>query len=283
RLAAITFEHIGEVYKARDKMTDTIVAIKKIKVGYRTEAKDGIKRIAVREIKLLQELHHPNIIGLLDAFGHKSNISLVFDFMETDLDVIIKDTSLVLTPANIKACILVTLQGLEYIHQHWVLHRDLKPNNLLSDGNGVLKSADFGLAKSFGSPSRVYTHQVVTRWYHSPELLFGARTYGVGVDMWVPFLAGDSGLNQLTMIFVALGAPTEETWPGLSSLPYFVSFKIFPGTLLEHIFSAAGGVILELLRVSFRVAPITIPHSVIFLLHPDAQFEFQQVVLTRST
>ncbi|KAJ8781955.1 hypothetical protein J1605_010703 [Eschrichtius robustus] len=138
------------VYKARDKNTNQIVAIKK----------------------------------LLDAFGHKSNISLVFDFMETDLEVIIKDNSLVLTPSHIKAYMLMTLQGLEYLHQHWILHRDLKPNNLLLDENGVLKLADFGLAKSFGSPNRAYTHQVVTRWYRAPELLFGARMYGVGVDMW---------------------------------------------------------------------------------------------------
>uniref|UniRef100_A0A3B3YZN5 Cyclin-dependent kinase 7 n=1 Tax=Poecilia mexicana TaxID=48701 RepID=A0A3B3YZN5_9TELE len=220
------------VYKARDKVTDTIVAIKKIKVGHRTEAKDGINRTALREIKLLQELHHPNIIGLLDAFGHKSNISLVFDFMETDLE-------------------------------------DLKPNNLLLDGNGVLKLADFGLAKAFGSPNRVYTHQVVTRWYRSPELLFGARMYGVGVDMWavgcilaelllrIPFLAGDSDLDQLTKIFEALGTPTEETWPGMTSLPDYVSFKIFPGTPLEHIFSAAGDDLLELLQGLFTFNPST--------------------------
>ncbi|XP_010723801.1 cyclin-dependent kinase 7 isoform X2 [Meleagris gallopavo] len=114
------------VYKAKDKTTGHIVAIKKIKLGHRSEAKDGINRTALREIKLLQELSHLNVIGLLDAFGHKSNISLVFDFMETDLE-------------------------------------DLKPNNLLLDENGVLKLADFGLAKSFGSPNRIYTHQVVTR------------------------------------------------------------------------------------------------------------------------
>uniref|UniRef100_A0A3B3XR80 Cyclin-dependent kinase 7 n=1 Tax=Poecilia mexicana TaxID=48701 RepID=A0A3B3XR80_9TELE len=234
------------VYKARDKVTDTIVAIKKIKVGHRTEAKDGINRTALREIKLLQELHHPNIIG-----------------------VIIKDTSLVLTPAHIKAYILMTLQGLEFMHQHWVLHRDLKPNNLLLDGNGVLKLADFGLAKAFGSPNRVYTHQVVTRWYRSPELLFGARMYGVGVDMWavgcilaelllrIPFLAGDSDLDQLTKIFEALGTPTEETWPGMTSLPDYVSFKIFPGTPLEHIFSAAGDDLLELLQGLFTFNPST--------------------------
>ncbi|XP_067084317.1 cyclin-dependent kinase 7 isoform X2 [Osmerus mordax] len=245
------------VYKARDKTTNTIVAIKKIKVGHRTEAKDGINRTALREIKLLQELSHSNIIGLLDAFGHKSNISLVFDYMETDLEVIIKDTSLVLTPANIKAYILMTLQGLEYMHHHWVLHRDLKPNNLLLDENGVLKLADFGLAKAFGSPNRVYTHQVVTRWYRSPELLFGARMYGVGVDMWavgcilaelllrLPFLAGDSDLDQLTKIFEALGTPTEDSWP------------LFPGTPLEHIFSAAGDDLLELLQGLFTFNPST--------------------------
>ncbi|XP_026896311.2 cyclin-dependent kinase 7 isoform X9 [Acinonyx jubatus] len=226
------------VYKARDKNTNQIVAIKKclfffplyqIKLGHRSEAKDGINRTALREIKLLQELSHPNIIGLLDAFGHKSNISLVFDFMETDLEVIIKDNSLVLTPSHIKAYMLMTLQGLEYLHQHWILHRDLKPNNLLLDENGVLKLADFGLAKSFGSPNRAYTHQVVTRWYRAPELLFGARMYGVGVDMWavgcilaelllrVPFLPGDSDLDQLTRIFETLGTPTEEQWPALKT------------------------------------------------------------------
>uniref|UniRef100_A0A8C5BQS5 Cyclin-dependent kinase 7 n=1 Tax=Gadus morhua TaxID=8049 RepID=A0A8C5BQS5_GADMO len=220
------------VYKARDKTNDTIVAIKKIKVGHRTEAKDGINRTALREIKLLQELHHPNIIGLLDAFGHKSNISLVFDFMETDLE-------------------------------------DLKPNNLLLDGSGVLKLADFGLAKAFGSPNRAYTHQVVTRWYRAPELLFGAKMYGVGVDMWamgcilaelllrLPFLAGDSDLDQLTKIFEALGTPTEETWPGVKSLPDYVAFKLFPGTPLEHIFSAAGDDLLELLLGLFTFNPST--------------------------
>ena len=128
-------EFLGEgqfatVYKAKDvRNNGKIVAVKKIKLGSKAEAKDGINRTALREIKLLQELAHPNLIGLLDVFGHKSNVSLVFDFMDTDLEVIIKD-SVVLTPANIKAYTLMTLQGLEYLHMNWILHRDLKPNNL---------------------------------------------------------------------------------------------------------------------------------------------------------
>ncbi|XP_023481356.1 cyclin-dependent kinase 7 isoform X2 [Equus przewalskii] len=189
--------------------------------------------------------------------------------METDLEVIIKDNSLVLTPSHIKAYMLMTLQGLEYLHQHWILHRDLKPNNLLLDENGVLKLADFGLAKSFGSPNRAYTHQVVTRWYRAPELLFGARMYGVGVDMWavgcilaelllrVPFLPGDSDLDQLTRIFETLGTPTEEQWPDMCSLPDFVTFKSFPRIPLQHIFIAAGDDLLDLIQGLFLFNPCT--------------------------
>lgn len=177
------------VYKARDTLTNQIVAVKKIKIGSREEARDGINRTALREIKLLHELQHDNVIGLLDVFGYKSNVSLVFDFMDTDLEVIIKDIKgiPVLTLANIKAYMIMTLRGLEYLHLNWILHRDLKPNNLLVNSNGVLKIGDFGLARFFGSPNRNYTHQVVTRWYRSPELLFGARQYGTGVDIWVNF------------------------------------------------------------------------------------------------
>nr|MBE5724679.1 Cyclin-dependent kinase 7 [Cucujiformia] len=160
------------------------VAVKKIKIGSKQEVQDGVNRTALREIKLLQELDHGNLMCLLDVFGHLSNISLVFDFMDTDLEVIIKDTSLILTTAHIKSYIIQTLQGLEYLHMNWMLHRDLKPNNLLVNAAGVLKIGDFGLAKLFGSPSRLLTHQVVTRWYRAPELLFGAKQYGTGVDMW---------------------------------------------------------------------------------------------------
>lgn len=267
-------EFLGEgqfatVYKARDTVdNDKIVAVKKIKLGSRAEAKDGINRTALREIKLLQELEHPNIIGLLDVFGHRSNVSLVFDYMDTDLEVIVKDTSIVLTPANIKAYLLMTLLGLEYLHANWILHRDLKPNNLLVNEQGVLKIADFGLAKFYGSPNRVYTHQVVTRWYRSPELLFGARIYSTGIDIWaigcilaelllrVPFFPGESDLDQLSRIFQALGTPTEEKWQGFTQLPDYVQFKPFPKTPLKLIFTAAAEDLLSLLEKLFALNPL---------------------------
>lgn len=266
-------EFLGEgqfatVYKAKDTQTDEIVAVKKIKLGSREEAKDGINRTALREIKLLQELHHQNIIGLLDVFGHRSQVSLVFEFMETDLEIVIRDLNIIITPAHIKSYILMTLEGLEYLHMNWILHRDLKPNNLLLDKDGILKIADFGLAKQFGSPSRIYTHQVVTRWYRAPELLFGARKYGTGVDIWAvgcilaelllrtPLLPGESDLDQLDKITRAFGTPTEEIWPGMKKLPDFVLFKEQIGTPLEHIFTAASDDLLELLAKMFHWCPV---------------------------
>lgn len=96
-----------------------------IKLGCRSEAKDGINRTALREIKLLQELSHENICGLLNVFGHKGNISIVFPFMTTDLEVVIKETSIILSAADIKSFTLMTLKGLEYLHHNWILHRVL--------------------------------------------------------------------------------------------------------------------------------------------------------------
>lgn len=266
-------EFLGEgqfatVFKAEDtEDDDRIVAVKKIKIGGKSEVRDGINRTALREIKLLQELSHPNIIGLRDVLGHKSNISLIFDFMDTDLEVIIRDPSILLTPGHIKAYSIMALQGMEYLHRNWILHRDLKPNNLLLDKNGVLKITDFGLAKAFGSPNRVLTHQVVTRWYRSPELLFGARLYGTGVDLWamgciiaelllrVPFLPGDTDLGQLTKIFEVCGTPSEDAWPGVTHLPDYVSFKEMPGIPFREIFSAATDDLLRLLTWCFVLDP----------------------------
>ncbi|TQD69304.1 hypothetical protein C1H46_045163 [Malus baccata] len=104
--------------------------------------------------------------------------------METDLEAVIRDRNIFLSPADIKSYLQMTLKGLAVCHKKWVLHRDMKPNNLLIGPNGQLKLADFGLARIFGSPDRRFTHQVFARWYRAPELLFGTKQYGPGVDVW---------------------------------------------------------------------------------------------------
>ncbi|KAJ8100312.1 kinase-like domain-containing protein [Lipomyces tetrasporus] len=222
------------VYLGRQLSTSRVVAIKKIKVG---QFKDGLDMSAIREIKFLSELRHENVIELIDVFissGTSRSLNLVLEYLSADLEMVIKDRSIVFTAADIKSWMRMTIAGLYHCHRHNVLHRDLKPNNLLLSPSGHLKLADFGLARQQPGPYDVMTPTVVTRWYRAPELLLGSKTYTRKVDMWAvgaifaelmlrtPYLPGQTDLDQLDLTFRALGTPTEQSWPGVSLLPdYF--------------------------------------------------------------
>ncbi|EEQ34486.1 serine/threonine-protein kinase crk1 [Microsporum canis CBS 113480] len=212
----------------------SLVAIKKIKLN--AEYKDGLSMDAIREVKYLQELSHPNVIALHDVFSSKDqNLNLVLEFLPLgDLEMLIKDNTIQYGVADIKAWISMLARGVWFCHKNFVLHRDIKPNNLLIGSDGEVKLADFGLARSFADPYLNMTHQVITRWYRPLELLFGARQYSGAVDIWsmgmvfaelilrVPFAAGNTDMDQISKICAAFGAPTEENWPGVTKLPNYV-------------------------------------------------------------
>lgn len=254
----------GVVYKAIDTKSGQVVAIKKIRLG---KQKEGVNFTALREIKLLKELKDPTIIELIDVFPHKGNLHLVFEFMETDLEAVIRDRNIFLSPADIKSYIQMTLKGLAFCHKKWVLHRDMKPNNLLIGPHGQLKLADFGLARIFGSPDRRFTHQVFARWYRAPELLFGAKQYGPGVDVWAaacifaelllrrPFLQGNSDIDQLGKIFAAFGTPKPSQWHDMVYLPDYVEYQYVPGQPLKTLFPTATEDCLDLLSKMFTYDP----------------------------
>ncbi|KAJ4756211.1 Cyclin-dependent kinase 1 [Rhynchospora pubera] len=254
----------GIVFKATDTQTNQTVAIKKIRLG---NQKEGINFTALREIKLLKELKDPNIIELIDAFPHKGNLHLVFEFMESDLEAVIRDRNIVLSPADIKSYLQMTLKGLAFCHKKWVLHRDMKPNNLLIASDGQLKLADFGLARLFGSPNPKFTHQVFARWYRAPELLFGSKQYGAGVDVWAagcifaelllrrPFLQGTSDIDQLGKIFAALGTPKPSQWSDMVYLPDYVEYQHVPAPPQRTLFPMASDDALDLLSKMFIYDP----------------------------
>lgn len=229
---------------------------------------------AIREVKYLQELHHPNIILLLDVFSSKNqNLNLVLEFLDGDLEMIIKDTrGITYSLADIKSWMLMALRGVWWCHHNHILHRDIKPNNLLISSSGVLKLGDFGLARSFSDPYRPMTHNVITRWYRPPELLFGARFYSTAVDVWslglvlaelllrVPFLAGNTDVHQIELICSVLGAPTEENWPGVTSLPGYAIPDIAKlaapqRALWESMFGSAGEEGIRLLKGMMELDP----------------------------
>merc|ERR1719199_2439721 len=194
---------------------------------------EGVPSTAIREIALLKELSHANVVKLLDVFCKPNKLVLVFEFLENYLKKYMKALNGRLTPSTVKNFAFQLCRGVEFCHANRIIHRDLKPQNLLIDNRMRLKLADFGLARAFTLPVPKYTHEVVTVWYRPPEILLGATLYSVPVDLWSigcvlgematgqPLFAGDSEIDTIFKIFQKLGTPTEAMWPGISDLPDF--------------------------------------------------------------
>uniref|UniRef100_A0A8H7NGU6 Protein kinase domain-containing protein n=1 Tax=Bionectria ochroleuca TaxID=29856 RepID=A0A8H7NGU6_BIOOC len=154
-----------------------LVAIKKIKM--QKEYTEGMPPDAVRELKHLQELHHPNIISLQSVFSSKDqNVNLVLEYLPLgDLEMLIRDTTNVhYGAADIKAWMGMLVRAIWFCHENFVLHRDIKPNNLLIAADGEVKLADFGLARGFGDIHSYMTSNVITRWYRPPSCSLAPST-----------------------------------------------------------------------------------------------------------
>lgn len=211
-----------------------VVAIKAMKLN--ADFTDGIALDAIREIKFLSELAHPNIVKLHAVFSSKEqNLSLVLEYLPRgDLEQLWHNKTITYGAADIKAWANMLCQGIWFCHENHVLHRDIKGSNALIAADGTVKLADFGLARSFGDPGEKMTAVTITRMYRPPELFYGCRYYGGTVDMWSIgvviaelvirnwFLGSDTDIRQLAVILDTFGTPTEETWPGVSSLPLYV-------------------------------------------------------------
>jgi serine/threonine protein kinase len=187
------------------------VALKKIRLEQEDE---GVPSTAIREISLLKELAHKNVVRLLDVLHSDAKLYLVFEYLQKDLKKYMDGLpSCGMSPQQVRSYLNQLLSGIAYCHSHRILHRDLKPQNLLIDSDNSLKLADFGLARAFGIPLRTYTHEVVTLWYRAPEILLGSRHYSTAVDVWsigcifaemcnkMPLFPGDSEIDEIFRIF----------------------------------------------------------------------------------
>ena len=231
------------------------VAIKEIKLDLmKKQSSDvdngdvtGIDISAIREIKYLQELRqHANIIKLFDVYTDTTNsINLVLEFLPMDLEKLIKKKTIIFNSMDLKLIVLQMLRGVNHLHRLSIMHRDLKPANLLIGNDGMIKIADFGLARIYDdggiNAHSNMTNNVVTRWYKAPELLLGSKNYDFKIDIWslgliiiellirVPYLPGKDDMDQLTLMFKVMGTPTEKDWLHVKALPnYNTNLYMYP-------------------------------------------------------
>lgn len=252
----------GRVYKAslkghfksgvpEDERSGVVFAIKKFKPDKEEHATyTGISQSAMREIALNRELRHEHIITLREVTLEDKSIYMIFNYASHDLLQVIHHHSTVLrNPISLpvlKSLLFQLLNGIHYLHSHFVLHRDLKPANILLTRDGVVKIADLGLARIYQAPLQsLYAGDkvVVTIWYRAPELLLGARHYNYKIDMWAvgciwgellalrPMFKGEEAkmdaknkttlfqADQFARIIEVLGNPSKEKWPGIEHMP----------------------------------------------------------------
>ncbi|XP_064375910.1 cyclin-dependent kinase 10 isoform X1 [Dromaius novaehollandiae] len=258
----------GIVYRARDTLTDETVALKKVRMD---NEKDGMPISSLREITLLLQLRHPNIVELKEVVvgNHLESIFLVMGYCEQDLASLLENMQTPFSEAQVKCIILQVLKGLQYLHENYIIHRDLKVSNLLMTDKGCVKIADFGLARTYGMPPKPMTPKVVTLWYRAPELLLGMTTQTTSIDMWAvgcilaellahkPLLPGTSEIHQIDLIVQLLGTPNENIWPGFSKLPLVSQYTLRkqPYNNLKHKFPWLSEAGLRLLHFLFMFDP----------------------------
>ncbi|KAF7319490.1 Protein kinase domain-containing protein [Mycena chlorophos] len=221
----IQLEKLGEgtyatVFKGKSKSTGEIVALKEIHL----DAEEGTPSTAIREISLLKELKHVNILRLHDVIHTETKLTLVFEFCDSDLKKYQDQhgTRGALDPGTTRSFIFQLLKGIHFCHENQVLHRDLKPQNLLINRKGELKIGDFGLARAFGVPVNTFSNEVVTLWYRAPDVLLGSRTYSTSIDIWscgcifaemitgLPLFRGKDNREQLLLIMKVIGTPSRQ-------------------------------------------------------------------------
>ncbi|CUG91203.1 mitogen-activated protein kinase, putative [Bodo saltans] len=231
----------GVVMKARHRETGQVVAIKKFK---ESDEDEQVRKTSLREVRVLKQLRHDNVITLLEVFRRKGKLHLVFEYVEKTILEVLEKKANGLDDMDVRKYMYQLLRGVEYCHSHNIIHRDIKPENILISKNGALKLCDFGFARTMSIGGK-YTDYVATRWYRAPELLVGDVEYGKGVDIWavgcifaeisngIPLFPGESDLDQLAHIMRCFGKITNRMVQIFRRNPLYANVELPPSTICE--------------------------------------------------
>ncbi|XP_062513596.1 serine/threonine-protein kinase MAK-like isoform X2 [Corticium candelabrum] len=226
----------GVVMKCRHKLNNEWVAIKKFKDA---EDDSEARRAITRELSMLQKIKHKNIVSLRETFRRKGKLYMVFDFVEKNFLQLLEEHPNGIEISLVRSYTYQLIAAIHWCHKNDVIHRDVKPENLLISSDNVVKLCDFGFARSIMSSSAPYTDYVATRWYRAPELLLGG-SYGPAIDIWSigcimgeltdgkPVFPGESEIDQLYVIQKVLGPLPDDLMNLFSTSPRFSGLKFPP-------------------------------------------------------
>ncbi|XP_026318433.1 cyclin-dependent kinase-like 4 [Hyposmocoma kahamanoa] len=221
QLAVVGEGSYGVVLKCRRRDNGQLVAIKKF---LETEEDAAVRKMALREIRMLKKLRHDHLVNMIEVFRRKRRFYLVFEYLDHTLLDELEQSTGGLGETTAKKHLYQLLKGIDYCHQNSIIHRDVKPENVLISNNGIVKLCDLGFARALAAPGEPYTEYVATRWYRAPELLVAEHRYGPEVDIWAigclfsemltgdPLFPGDSDIDQLALIIKTVGklAPRHQ-------------------------------------------------------------------------
>lgn len=297
KLDAIGEGTYSRVYRGRHRQSGQPVALKEIQLN----PEEGAPATALREIAFMKEMSHPNIVRLLEVVHTEHTLTLVFEYMDLDLKRYMElrnggELGGPLSVLEIKSFLCQILQATQYCHDNRILHRDLKPQNVLvAPKRGLLKLADFGLARGFGIPVGAFSSEVVTLWYRAPDVLLGSRHYTTSIDMWsvgcimaelyvgMPLFPGKDSADQLRRIFKVLGTPAADVWPqilspGAKAPDWLRELPAYPGKSLAGVLAMVEPAGIDLLarlldyRPSCRVsADQALKHPYFGDLYPNSR------------
>lgn len=264
----------GKVYKGQDVRTGHTVALKR---ALTTNEEEGIPPTTLREISILKSISECEfVVKLLDVVSAKTRsgksiLFIIFQYLDCDLKSHMVNTrgkGKGFEQYMAKEFCFQLLLGLKHCHDNGIMHRDLKPQNLLVENMKKIKIADFGLSRNFSVPLGKYTHEVVTLWYRAPEILLGAKSYSTPIDSWSvgcifseilsgrPIFCGESEIEQLLAIFRVMGTPNEENWPGVSYFKDWHEFPQWKPKNFEEIFPKLDNESLSLIKSFLRLNPL---------------------------
>ncbi|KAH7887880.1 Pkinase-domain-containing protein [Phlebopus sp. FC_14] len=252
--------------QGRSRTTNEIVALKEIHL----DAEEGTPSTAIREISLMKELKHVNIVRLHDVIHTETKLVLIFEYCDQDLKKYMDQHGDrgALEPTTVRSFMYQLLKGTSFCHENRVLHRDLKPQNLLINRKGELKIGDFGLARAFGVPVNTFSNEVVTLWYRAPDVLLGSRTYNTSIDVWscgcifaemisgVPLFRGRDNQDQLLHIMRIIGTPDDRVLRKIEAPEIKIKqFPKYPKISFQQVLPKASPQAIDLLERLLQFDP----------------------------